>query len=169
MLISATWALLVLTGMHVGIAAIALAQFAQTGSDSLVLMGVSVTAYTAAAVGLVAWLRFKDPEKKNLALGYFITNFFGGVGEPLLYGIFIPYRRPWLATILGGAAGGLYAALTGVKVYSGIQGLFTPLNFLGGTQANFINGIIATTIATVVSFVVAWLWGFTEEQLEGKE
>ena len=169
MLISATWALLVLTGMHVGIAAIALAQFAQTGSDSLVLMGVSVNAYTAAAVGLVAWLRFKDPEKKNLALGYFITNFFGGVGEPLLYGIFIPYRRPWLATILGGAAGGLYAALTGVKVYSGIQGLFTPLNFLGGTQANFINGIIATAIATVVSFVVAWFWGFTKEQLEGKE
>lgn len=169
MLIAATWPLLVLTGMHVGIAAIALAQFAQTGSDSLVLMSVSVIAYTAAAVGLVAWIRFKDPEKKSLALGYFLTNFLGGVGEPLLYGIFIKYRRPWLATIIGGAAGGLYAAITGVKVYSGIQGLFTPLNFIGGSQANFVNGIISVVIATVVSFVVAWFWGFTKEQLEGKE
>lgn len=168
-LISATWALLVLTGMHVGIAAIALAQFAQTGVDNLVLMGVSVTAYTAAAVGLVAWLRFKDAEKKNLALGYFLTNFLGGVGEPLLYGIFIRYKRPWLATIIGGFVGGLYAAFTGVEVYSGIQGLFTPLNFLGGTQANFINGIIAVVIATIVSFIVAWFWGFTKEQLEGRD
>lgn len=168
-LIAATWPMLVLTGMHVGLAAIALAQFAQVGSDSVVLMAATVQAFTASGVGLAAWLRFKDPEKKSLALGYFITQFIGGVGEPLLYGIFLRYKRPWLGTLAGGAAAGLYAAITHVVFYTPTQGLFSPLAFAGGSQANFVNGIIATVIGMVVAFIVTWFFGFTEEQLEGKE
>lgn len=168
-LIAATWPMLVLTGMHVGLAAIALAQFAQVGSDSVVLMAATVQAFTASGVGLAAWLRFKDSEKKSLALGYFITQFIGGVGEPLLYGIFLRYKRPWLGTLAGGAAAGLYAAITHVVFYTPTQGLFSPLAFAGGSQANFVNGIIATAIGMVVAFIVTWFFGFTEEQLEGKE
>lgn len=168
-LIAATWPMLVLTGMHVGLAAIALAQFAQVGSDSVVLMAATVQAFTASGVGLAAWLRFKDPEKKNLALGYFITQFIGGVGEPLLYGIFLRYKRPWLGTLAGGAAAGLYAAITHVVFYTPTSGLFSPLAFAGGDQANFVNGIIATVIGMVVAFIVTWFFGFTKEQLEGKE
>ena len=168
-LIAATWPMLVLTGMHVGLAAIALAQFAQVGSDSVVLMAATVQAFTASGVGLAAWLRFKDPEKKSLALGYFITQFIGGVGEPLLYGIFLRYQRPWLGTLAGGAAAGLYAAITQVVFYTPTSGLFSPLAFAGGSQANFVNGIIATVIGMVVAFIVTWFFGFTKEQLEGKE
>lgn len=168
-LIAATWPMLVLTGMHVGLAAIALAQFAQVGSDSVVLMAATVQAFTASGVGLAAWLRFKDPEKKNLALGYFITQFIGGVGEPLLYGIFLRYKRPWLGTLAGGAAAGLCAAITGVVFYTPTQGLFSPLAFAGGSQANFVNGIIATVIGMAVAFIITWFFGFTKEQLEGKE
>ena len=168
-LIAATWPMLVLTGMHVGLAAIALAQFAQVGSDSVVLMAATVQAFTASGVGLAAWLRFKDPEKKSLALGYFIPQFIGGVGEPLLYGIFLRYKRPWLGTLAGGAAAGLYAAITQVVFYTPTSGLFSPLAFAGGSQANFVNGIIATVIGMVVAFIVTWFFGFTKEQLEGKE
>lgn len=168
-LIAATWPMLVLTGMHVGLAAIALAQFAQVGSDSVVLMAATVQAFTASGVGLAAWLRFKDPEKKSLALGYFITQFIGGIGEPLLYGIFLRYKRPWLGTLAGGAAAGLYAAITQVVFYTPTSGLFSPLAFAGGSQANFVNGIIATVIGMVVAFIVTWFFGFTKEQLEGKE
>lgn len=168
-LIAATWPMLVLTGMHVGLAAIALAQYAQVGTDTVVLMAATVQAFTASGVGLAAWLRFKDPEKKNLALGYFITQFIGGVGEPLLYGIFLRYKRPWLGTLVGGAAAGLYAAITGVVFYTPTSGLFSPLAFAGGSQANFVNGIIATIIGMVVAFIVTWFFGFTKEQIEGTD
>lgn len=168
-LIAATWPMLVLTGMHVGLAAIALAQYAQVGYDTTVLMAATVQAFTASGVGLAAWLRFKDPEKKNLALGYFITQFIGGVGEPLLYGIFLRYKRPWLGTLAGGAAAGLYAAITGVVFYTPTNGLFSPLAFAGGSQANFINGVIATIIGMAVAFIVTWFFGFTKEQIEGKD
>jgi PTS system beta-glucosides-specific IIC component len=53
--------------------------------------------------------------------------------------------------------------------YTPTSGLFSPLAFAGGSQANFVNGIIATVIGMVVAFIVTWFFGFTKEQLEGKE
>ncbi len=168
-IIAATWPILVMTGMHVGLAAIALAQFAQLGTDNLVLMAATVQTFTASAIGLCAWLRMRDPEQKNLCLGYFITQFIGGVGEPLLYGVFLRYKRPWIASVAGGAAAGLYAAITGVTLYSPVQGIFSPLSWLGGTSANMVNGCIAMVLGAVVSFVVCWFFGFTDAQLDGQE
>jgi PTS system beta-glucosides-specific IIC component len=111
----------------------------------------------------------KDPEQKNLAFGYFVPQFIGGVGEPLLYGVFLRYKRPWIASITGGAAAGLYAALTGVVLYTPVQGIFSPLSFLGGEQMNMVNGCIAIALGMIVSFVVAWFTALTPAQMEGKE
>lgn len=126
-LIAATWPLLVLTGMHVGLAAIALTQYAQVGSDSVVLMAATVQAFTASGVALAVWLRLKEKKQKTLALGYFITQFVGGVGEPLLYGVFLRYKRPWVGTFVGGAAAGLYAVITGVVFYTPTSSRRCPL------------------------------------------
>lgn len=165
-LISATWALLVLTGMHLGLAAIALAQFAQVGTDNLVLMAATVSAYTTSAVGLAVWLRLKNKEEKNLALGYFITQFFGGVGEPLLYGVFLRYKKPWIGAIAGGFAAGVYAAFTGVTLYVPAQGFFSFLDFMGGAQSNFVNGVVSMLVGAAVSFVVAWFTALPKESTE---
>lgn len=168
-LIAATWPALVLTGMHVGLAAIALAQYAQVGSDSVVLMAATIQAFTASGVGLAAWLKMRDPEQKNLCLGYFLTQFVGGVGEPLLYGVFLRYKRPWIGVFAGGAAAGLYGGLTGVKFYANANGLFSFAAFAGGDASNFINGCIGIAIGFVVAFIVTWFFGFTDSQLDGKE
>lgn len=167
--ISALWPALVMTGMHVGMAAIALADYASTKTDTMLLLAATVQAFTVSGVALAVWLRMKDPEQKNLTLGYFITQFVGGVGEPLLYGVFLRYKRPWIASIIGGAAAGLYAAFTGVVLYTPVQGIFSPLSFLGGDAANMVNGCIAIAIGMVVSFAVAWFTALTPAQMEGKE
>ena len=167
--ISALWPLLVMTGMHVGMAAIALADYAQTGTDTMLLLAATVQAFTVSGVALAVWLRMKDPEQKTLAFGYFVTQFIGGVGEPLLYGVFLRYKRPWIASIAGGAVAGLYAALTGVVLYTPVQGIFSPLSFLGGEQMNMVNGCIAIALGMIVSFVVAWFTALTPAQMEGKE
>ena len=49
------------------------------------------------------------------------------------------------------------------------SGIFCPLAFAGGDQANFINGCIGIAIGFVVAFVTTWLFGLTKEQAEGKE
>jgi PTS system beta-glucosides-specific IIC component len=167
--ISALWPILVMTGMHVGMAAIALADYAQTGTDTMLLLAATVQCFTVSGVALAVWLRMKDPEQKALCFGYFVTQFVGGVGEPLLYGVFLRYKRPWLGTLAGGAAAGLYASLTHVTQYTMASGLFSPLAFAGGDQANFVNGCIAMAIGFVVAFVVTWFFGLTPEQAAGKE
>jgi PTS system beta-glucosides-specific IIC component len=169
MIVAATYPMLVLTGMHIGIMGIAIANFGNVGFDTMFLMASSVQAFTASGVGLAVALKMKDPEQKSLCFGYFITQFIGGVGEPLLYGVFLRYKRPWIGTICGGAAAGLYAAITHVTQYTMSSGLFTPLAFLGGDQSNFINGCIAMGIGMVVAFVTTWLFGLTKEQAEGLE
>ena len=167
--ISALWPILVMTGMHVGMAAIALADYAQTGTDTMLLLAATVQCFTVSGVALAVWLRMKDPEQKALCFGYFVTQFVGGVGEPLLYGVFLRYKRPWIGSIAGGAVAGLYAALTGVVLYTPVQGIFSPLSFLGGEQGNMVNGCIAIGLGMVVAFAVAWFTALTPAQMEGKE
>ena len=94
---AATYPMLVLTGMHIGIMGIAIANFGNVGYDTMFLMASTVQNFTASAVGLAVALKMKDPENKSLCWGYFMTQFFGGVGEPLLYGVFLRYKRPGLA------------------------------------------------------------------------
>ncbi len=167
-IIAATWPILVMTGMHVGLAAIALAQFAQTGQDTMVLMAANIQNFVATGVALAVWLRLKDKDQKNLAFGYFITQFVGGVGEPLLYGVFLRYKRPWIGSIAGGAAAGLYGALTHVVLYAPTTGIFATLGFAGGSTANFVNGIIGTVLGVVVAFVVTWFFGLSKDAIEGR-
>lgn len=167
-LIAATWPILVMTGMHVALAAIALAQFAQTGQDSMVLMAANIQNFVATGVALAVWLRLKDKDQKNLAFGYFITQFIGGVGEPLLYGVFLRYKRPWIGSVAGGAAAGLYGALTHVVLYAPTTGIFSTLGFAGGSTANFVNGIIGTLLGVVVAFVVTWFFGLSKDAIEGR-
>ena len=169
MLVAATYPMLVLTGMHIGIMGIAIANFGNVGYDTMFLMASTIQNFTASGVGLAVWLRMKDKAQKNLCFGYFITQFIGGVGEPLLYGVFLRYKRPWIGTLCGGAAAGLYAAITHVTQYTFSSGLFSPLAFAGGDQANFINACIAMAIGMIVAFVTTWFFGLTKEQAEGKE
>ncbi len=64
---------------------------------------------------------------------------------------------------------GLYGGLTGVKFYANANGIFSFAAFTGGEPANLINGCIGIAIGFVVAFIVTWLFGFTDAQLDGKE
>lgn len=169
-IIAATWGLLVLTGMHLGLAAIALAQYAQVGTDTCILLGANIQAWAATGAMLACCIRMRDKTKKTQWWSYLITQFFGGVGEPMLFGVFIPYKRPFVAGIIGAAASGLYAAITGVVLYTPIQGFAVPLSYIGGSDPmNEVNGVIAMVLGVVVAFVISWFWGLTPEEREGKD
>ncbi len=40
-----------------------------------------------------------------------------GVTEPSVFGVFMKYRRPFVAVMIGGGIGGLIAGLAQVKTY----------------------------------------------------
>jgi len=157
--IGALLPLIIMTGVHYALVPFILTNLAQTGVDKfLPLTYVQGLATAGAAFGVA--LRAKSKQLRSLA---FSTAFTGvmGVTEPALYGLVVPLKRPLVATMIGGAAGGAISLGFGVDAYvlagnSGVPGL--P-GLIGDT---FAWAIVAIVVAFIVSAVATALLGFDE-------
>lgn len=164
-IIGGGWALFVMTGMHQVLIATLVLSISMNGQDALVLPSTIANGGAVFGMCIGAYLRLKDKKEKNLALTHFLTAIVGGITEPALYGVAMKYKRPFLGIIIGGALGGLVAALTHVTCYT----LFNSSNFLfvtmllGGEKSNFVWGIIACLTGVVVSAVVTYFFGFEKD------
>lgn len=157
--IGALWEFLVMTGMHHVLIAQMIQLFAANGYDPVVSLGaVSASmAVTGMCLGMAFALR--DKEERALSLSYTVAAIIGGVTEPGLYGIGMKYKKPFIGMAIGGAVGGLYAGLMGVKAYVSVPvANFLALTaYTGGSAANIINGVISGVIAIVVAALATYL------------
>ena len=114
-----------------------------------------------AVVGMCLGMAFalRDKEERNLSLSYTIAAILGGVTEPGLYGIGIKYKKPFIGMAIGGAAGGLYAGLLGIKAYVSVPvaNFLALTTYTGGSGFNLANGIISGVISIVVAAVATYL------------
>ncbi len=92
-ILAALWLPMVISGMHIALIMIAIANFMATGSDSFILAATTVSIWAAYGCEVATWLRLRNEEEKSMALGYAISNMAGGVGEPFIYGMMFRYRR----------------------------------------------------------------------------
>lgn len=160
-LIGALWEILVMTGMHLVLISAMITIVAQTGHDNFIMLGSIAASMAVAGMSLGASLRIKDKQEKSLAFSYFIANFIGGVTEPGLYGLAIKYRRPFLGMMIGGCAGGIYAAITHVSAYVvvPVANFMCLSGYVGGSPANLINGVISGAIALIVAAIATYMIG----------
>lgn len=160
-LIGALWEILVMTGMHLVLISAMITIVAQTGHDNFIMLGSIAASMAVAGMSLGASLRIKDKQEKSLAFSYFIANFIGGVTEPGLYGLAIKYRRPFLGMMIGGFAGGIYAAITHVSAYVvvPVANFMCLSGYVGGSTANLINGVISGAIALIVAAIATYIIG----------
>lgn len=168
-IIGALWELLVITGMHLVMISAMITIVAQTGHDNFIILGSLAASFAVAGMSLGATLRLKDKKEKSLAFSYFIANIIGGVTEPGLYGLAIKYRRPFIGMMIGGFAGGIYAAIMHVSGYVivPVANFMSLTAYVGGSTANLINGIISAVIALVVAAVATYLIG-VEPKFKGE-
>ena len=161
-MIGAFWEFLVMTGMHTVIIVPAIMALFGGNPDACVLVGGGMATAAAFGMALGAFLRIKEKKEKSLSLGYLVSGVVGGVSEPVLYGIGMKYKRPFIALIIGGFVGGLYAGLTHVKAYmlgaTNVLGWFIP--YAAGGTANLINGLVASLIAFLGTAALTYLFGF---------
>lgn len=160
-LIGALWELLVITGMHLVMISAMITIVAQTGHDNFIILGSLAASFAVAGMSLGAALRLKDKKEKSLAFSYFIANFIGGVTEPGLYGLAIKYRRPFVGMMIGGFAGGIYAAVMHVSGYVivPVANFMSLTAYVGGSTANLINGIVSAAIALIVAAIATYVIG----------
>lgn len=160
MLIAAFKPLLVMTGMHYALTTAFLTMFTSTGVDKFYLSAsiLSNVAQGGAAFGV--FLRSKDKKMKSTALSTSFTAIMG-ITEPAMFGITLRYKRPFVAAMIGAAAGGLYAGIMGVE-FIAMAGV-SIMGILGVVPQFMLHMIIATIITLVVSTVLTVVFGFQEE------
>lgn len=167
-IIAACWPLLIVTGMHQALIAIALTYIATMGFDNSILVGAFISNYPMIAIGLTYLMKSKGAEEKGNALTSFVTLTIGGISEPTLFGIILRYKKAILYMLAGGFAGGFYAGLMNVAVYFvGSGNIAIALGFAGENANSLPQGIIACVIAFVVTLALSMIFGFDDKK-EGR-
>lgn len=159
-LLAASWQILVIFGLHWGIIPISYLLLAETGVNPLgPLMQIS----TFGVLGVLLAMLVKSKEKKmrDIAIPGTISTIFG-VTEPIIYGIMIPLKKPFVYAIIANIVAGAYAGATGTISYrTGGLGIFSLLNVIdnnGQLTANFWNVALAYGIAVVIGFTLQMIF-----------
>lgn len=118
-----------------------------------------------AVCGAVLGYFFRSKDKKQKQL--FATTAFSafmGVTEPAVYGVFVKYRRPYIAVAIGGGLGGLFAGMMKVVGYAPVGILGLP-SFIGESNyRNFYMMLIAVIIGFVGAGIASFILGIPDDE-----
>lgn len=158
---------MVMFGLHNGVAPLGVMQMSNLGYDSIFGPGCVCSNIAQGTAALVVSLRTKDKKTKQIATSGGITGLMG-ITEPALYGVNLPKKYPLIASMIGGGLGGLYAGLTHTHRFAtGSSGLPAVLLYIGdNTMQFFYNIIIALVISCVVTAVLTYILSLKYEKVD---
>lgn len=135
------------------------------GYDPAFISSCTISDIAVGGAMLGYFLRTKNSKQKQL-FGTVTLSAVLGVTEPAIYGVFVKFRRPFIAVMIGGGLGGLFAGLTGVKAYSVAWGLFGLPSYIGnnGDFKNLWLMVTAVVISFVGSGIAAYMLGVPSEE-----
>lgn len=155
---------LVMTGMNQALFPPVIASFAEFGYDAFVMPGMLAANVAVGAAALAVFVKSKVTDTKALASSVGLTGILG-ITEPSIFGILLPFKKPFIGAVAGGAVGGLFAGIVGLKQYGIVSpGWFALPTFIApdGSLGNMYMAIATMIIAMVVAFVVTWVLGFDD-------
>ena len=156
------WPAAVIFGLHWGFVPIVMNNIATYGRDTLfVITGPNNMAQAGAALGV--FLKTKDKKLKELSGSAAFSAVLAGITEPAIYGVTLPYKRPFaigavfscIAGMIVAAAGTSYPTLLGTSILS-LPGYIGP---------GFVGFVIACAIAYFGSAICTYLFGFNDSML----
>lgn len=162
--------LMVMVGLHNGVAPLGVVQMSNLGFDSIWGPGNICSNMAQAAATTVVAIRTRNKQTRQIATSASITAFMG-ITEPALYGVNLPKKYPLIAAMIGGGLGGLYAGLTHTHRFAtGSGGLPAVTLYIGdNTMQYFYNIIIAMAISIIASTVITLMLSMVYEKKETKK
>ena len=145
---------LIMMGAGNFIMPVVMAFLAEMGYDPLFLAACTISDIAVGGAMFGYFLRSKDPRQKEL-FGTVSFSAILGCTEPAVFGAFVKYRRPFLAVIIGGGLGGLFAGLMEVKTYTMAWGLAGLPSYIGVNDFNNFYYMIAAVIIGCVAAAIA--------------
>lgn len=153
-IIGAFLPIMVMFGVHNGIAPLGIMQMSQLGYDSIFGPGALCSNMAQATATAIVAIVTKDKKIRQTAVPGAITGYMG-ITEPLLYGVNLPKRYPLIASMIGGGLGGLYAGVTHTHRFAtGSSGLPAVLLYIGDNTMAFFYNIIISIIISVISTAI---------------
>lgn len=143
---------MVVLGIHHGMVPV-LTQMISTQGFNYVspTSGASNIGQAGAAFGV--YLKSHDKDQKANALSACFAAC-TGITEPVVYGVTVPLGKPFLFAAIGGACGGGFAAMLGLKAYAiGGPSFLSFGMFMGGE--NPVMNCALVMLGFVIAFVVA--------------
>ncbi|EME7089011.1 PTS glucose transporter subunit IIA [Enterococcus faecium] len=154
--VGAIWQVLVMFGLHWGIIPIAINNISVLGYDPVMVLGQATPFATAGAV-LAVIIKSRNVSVRAIGIPAFISSLFG-VSEPSLYGVTLPRKKPFIATLISASVGGLIMGIFGTKSFiMGGMGIFSLPNYISpesGIGSGFYGYVIAIVVAFVLSFIL---------------
>ncbi|NRG31610.1 beta-glucoside-specific PTS transporter subunit IIABC [Niallia circulans] len=158
MVMGGSWTFLTLLGIHSGLNPIMIQNLAQNGGDPLIAMLASA-AFAQMGLALGIFLRTKDRNLKSLSSSSLITGLFAGVTEPIIYGIFLRYKRTIPYVIVSGAVGGAFAGAFEIQSL-----VFTfPSVFLIAAVTKVLEFSICVGVAFTMSAILTYFFGYEDK------
>lgn len=158
--IGAGWTFLVMLGVQWGVVPIMINNISTYGYDVIRPM-IAAATFASAGAAFGVFLKAKNKENKAYALSATIPALLGGITEPIVYGISLKYRKPFIAQVIGGAIAGGFMGMMHTKAIVYVFPALTTLPaFLGET---FIYYVIGITLAFVITAVITYFLGIDEK------
>lgn len=165
LLVGATFPIMVMFGIHHGIAPVGTMSMMQLGYDAIWGPGIVCSNIAQGVAALVAAFVSKDKSGRSISISSGITALMG-VTEPVLYGVNLPKKYPLIAAMIGGGAGGLFAGITHTRRFAvGSSGIPAVVMYIGeNTLQYFYQITIALLITAVVTAVFTFIFAKKQEQ-----
>ena len=162
-IIGGIWQILIIFGMHIAILGLVSApNIAMYGRDTII-MTHAPSLICQITAGLAVALKAKDKKIKKNALTLSLTSFFSGnVIEPVMYGVNLKYKKPFIAVCLGGAVGGAITGAAGAGTVAAVAlSIYTFPVYLG---AGFGGLMLGCLVGGLVTFVLTYIMGIDEKE-----
>lgn len=158
LVLASVWQGAVLLGLHWAFIPIFFNNIATQGFDQInAMLYCTIFAQTGAA--LVVALKSRNVKDKSLAYSATISGFLG-ITEPIIYGVTLPKKKPFIAASVASGIGGMIAGGFGARMYGGFAsgGIFGIPMFINpsGIDNGFIGFCLSIAVAFVCGFIFTW-------------
>ncbi len=162
-LMAALWPVMIIFGVHWAFIPVALNNMMTLGYDNILPLTVGCN-FGIAAATLAVFLKTRNNELKENAGPSVISALIGGVTEPAVYGVLLRFKKPMVIVCLVNGIGGALCAAFHVVRDTQISVNLLTMPAIYAVYGPW--GIVAIVLSFVGSFILTWLFGFSDKILE---
>lgn len=159
----AVFPVMLIFGLHWGIVPVEMNNFSTLGYDPIMIITLA-TNFALAGCAIGVFLKTKNKELKDTAFTTGISALVAGVTEPVIYGVALKYKRPFIIACVLDAIGGMILAMAGAVRTSAIS---TSVLTIPALVA--MNGWVVVLVAALGFFgaiILTYLFGFHDSMIE---